>query len=412
MTRSGAGRRRTPNPEYASDDAAPRVRPRIIHDGVEVDAMSVAQLQAALTARGLDADGLRASLQHRLIDALAPRTGDKAHAHEQVAAKTGTDGADGAWVLVSVTGYDASKDTYTVQDEDDVLELPASQIRRLGGGDDLQKGERVMAIFPETTVFYRATVAKAPGRRDVALAFEGDDDVYRVALHYVLRETARLPVVAAPPPPPPNDGAPRLSGYLYFSREKRSGVRAALEADAAFMELPVKARNQRIMAKLGELWTDLSPAAQTRWKAEAPPLTKTKKKKNLAPRIAKQTPCAPLTEWGYALAPLGSHGPHHGYLPPQFPPSQVPLPALPPDIVPFLRRPREEKLDEQAERAVFDDLERRYAALWGMKRRMEDELARLKVEEAALRAAAGAVPEDEWAVFDPARDEAGALEAV
>ena len=48
----------------------------------------------------------------------------------------------------------------------------------------------------------------------------------------------------------------------------------------------------------------------------------------------------------------------------------------------------------------------------GVSRWDEDELARLRVEEAALRAAAGEVDEEGWAQFDPARDGSENLEAV
>ena len=70
----------------------------------------------------------------------------------------------------SAVAYDATSDAYAVQDEDDskIIELPASRVRRLGlpedGLDELAKGERVVAIFPETTSFYRAVVSKAPKR--------------------------------------------------------------------------------------------------------------------------------------------------------------------------------------------------------------------------------------------------------
>ena len=67
---------------------------------------------------------------------------------------------------------------------------------------------------------------------------------------------------------------------------------------------------------------------------------------------------------------------------------------------------------EAAARAAFEDADRRYSALKGIEKRLEDELARLRVEEAALRAAAGEVDEEGWAQFDPARDGGENLEAV
>ena len=127
--------------------------------------------------------------------------------HEQVAAKVSLSEENGSWILASVVKYDAMSDAYAVQDEDDqkIIELPASRIRRLGivdeSLDELQKGERVVVIFPETTSFYRAMVSKAPKRgpggspaREVVLKFEDDEDDAgrtphrRVSLRYVLRE--------------------------------------------------------------------------------------------------------------------------------------------------------------------------------------------------------------------------------
>merc|ERR1719456_1044811 len=157
-----------------------------------------------------------------LDDVDAARAGENdtgvARVHEQVAAKVSTTDENGSWILASVVRYDATSDAYAVQDEDDqkILELPASRIRRLGVPDDnldeLQKGERVVAIFPETTSFYRAMVSKAPKRgpggsppREVVLKFEDDEDDSgrtphrRVSLRYVLRER---PQAKAPRPPP------------------------------------------------------------------------------------------------------------------------------------------------------------------------------------------------------------------
>ena len=165
----------------------------------------------------------RARFEH-LDDVDAARAGENdtgvARVHEQVAAKVSTTDENGSWILASVVRYDATSDAYAVQDEDDqkILELPASRIRRLGVADDnldeLQKGERVVAIFPETTSFYRAMVSKAPKRgpggsppREVVLKFEDDEDDSgrtphrRVSLRYVLRErpqakAPRLPQTA------------------------------------------------------------------------------------------------------------------------------------------------------------------------------------------------------------------------
>ena len=58
-------------------------------------------------------------------------------------------------------------ETYDVQDEDDtskLIRLPWTHVMRLSNGTEgfFEKGARVMAIFPETTSFYRAIVSKQP----------------------------------------------------------------------------------------------------------------------------------------------------------------------------------------------------------------------------------------------------------
>ena len=186
-------------------------------------------------ATPVDEEAIVARFFEHLDDVDAARAGENdtgvARVHEQVAAKVSTTDENGSWILASVVRYDATSDAYAVQDEDDqkILELPASRIRRLGVADDnldeLQKGERVVAIFPETTSFYRAMVSKAPKRgpggsppREVVLKFEDDEDDSgrtphrRVSLRYVLRER---PQAKAPRPPPdrarrrsPEHGAP------------------------------------------------------------------------------------------------------------------------------------------------------------------------------------------------------------
>ena len=58
-------------------------------------------------------------------------------------------------------------ETYDVQDEDDtskLIRLPWNHVIRLSSGTEgfFEKGARVMAIFPETTSFYRAIISKQP----------------------------------------------------------------------------------------------------------------------------------------------------------------------------------------------------------------------------------------------------------
>ena len=174
-------------------------------------------------ATPVDEEAIVARFFEHLDDVDAARAGENdtgvARVHEQVAAKVSVDGLmNGSWILASVVRYDATSDAYAVQDEDDqkILELPASRIRRLGVADDnldeLQKGERVVAIFPETTSFYRAMVSKAPKRgpggsppREVVLKFEDDEDDSgrtphrRVSLRYVSARAAPSQGAAASP---------------------------------------------------------------------------------------------------------------------------------------------------------------------------------------------------------------------
>lgn len=173
-------------------------------------------------ATPVDEEAIVARFFEHLDDVDAARAGENdtgvARVHEQVAAKVQISDENGSWILASVVRYDATLDAYAVQDEDDqkIIELPASRIRRLGivdeSLDELQKGERVVAIFPETTSFYRAMVSKAPKRgpggspaREVVLKFEDDEDDAgrtphrRVSLRYVLRER---PQAKQPRPPP------------------------------------------------------------------------------------------------------------------------------------------------------------------------------------------------------------------
>ena len=86
---------------------------------------------------------------------------------EQVAAKVTRTDENGSWILASVQRFYADTDTYDVQDEDDtskLIRLPWTHVMRLSTGAEgcFQRGTDCMAIFPETTSFYRAKVSKAP----------------------------------------------------------------------------------------------------------------------------------------------------------------------------------------------------------------------------------------------------------
>mmetsp|Transcript_12226 Transcript_12226/g.35099 ORF Transcript_12226/g.35099 Transcript_12226/m.35099 type:complete len:314 (+) Transcript_12226:104-1045(+) len=86
---------------------------------------------------------------------------------EQVAAKVTRTDENGSWILASVQRFYPDTDTYDVQDEDDtskLIRLPWSHVMRLSTGAEgcFQKGADCMAIFPETTSFYKAKVSQNP----------------------------------------------------------------------------------------------------------------------------------------------------------------------------------------------------------------------------------------------------------
>ena len=94
---------------------------------------------------------------------VAARPGD------QVAAKITRTDENGSWILAVVQRFDPDTENYDVQDEDDtsnakILRLPWNHVMRLSNGTEglFEKHTNVMAIFPETTSFYRAIVSKPP----------------------------------------------------------------------------------------------------------------------------------------------------------------------------------------------------------------------------------------------------------
>lgn len=107
-------------------------------------------------------DGLApsAAVRKRKRSKMAARPG------EQVAAKVTRTDENGSWILASVQTFYPDTETYDVQDEDDtskLIRLPWNHVMRLStGGEGFEKGADVMAIFPETTSFYRAIVSKRP----------------------------------------------------------------------------------------------------------------------------------------------------------------------------------------------------------------------------------------------------------
>ncbi len=445
----------------------------ILSNGKEVEFMRIEALQEALEGLGLDTEGKRFNLLQRLAEALKGSSGDDPLEHEQVAAKKGEDwilasvvsydadtkvyevrdeaeaherraaatlDAAGAAGKMKVRELRNALDE--LNEETDgakpqlierlvaarrraaapapPLRLPADRVRRLGVDQDpLREGEHVLAVYPArdaegrtpddaefnaktihkmewTTTFYDAAVARKPiqARDDgcIRLVFDGEDDqIHRVSRHYVVRETP-LSVDA----PSPLVKGPQISGYQHFRRVKWEEATASIKAERPH-ETNVSAR---VTERLGEMWQRLGKRDREKYKREAPlkeDVPRKKRKKKETVRVARQTP-----------RPAGPVG----YVPPQMPEGAVPLPAVVREIAPLLGPPRSYNLDEAAARAAFEDADRRYSALKGIEKRLEDELARLRVEELALRAAAGAVDEEGWARFDPARDGSETLEAV
>jgi hypothetical protein len=68
-----------------------------------------------------------------------------------------------------------------------------------------------------------------------------------------------------------------MNPYLYFSKLKRSEVRAEVDQDEAFAELSGGKRNAEATKRLGVLWKALSEEDKRRYKDEAP-LVKCKKR--------------------------------------------------------------------------------------------------------------------------------------
>ncbi len=100
----------------------------------------------------------------------------------QVAAKVSN---SDEWILANVLSYNAETKMYQVQDEDDanrIIILPCKFVKCLRDScEDIQRGDKVFGVFPETTSFYRASVVKTPkliGRDswEVIVRFDDDDD--------------------------------------------------------------------------------------------------------------------------------------------------------------------------------------------------------------------------------------------
>ena len=128
-----------------------------------------------------------------------------------MAAKVAKSNEDGSWILGNVLEYNPVTQMYLVQDEDDVsrvISLTYDDVRRLDDSSaSLRRGDSVLAVFPETTSFYRAVVVKTPktsgsnsnnsssGNGEVVVKFEDDEDeagrnpARRVPARFVLRRS-------------------------------------------------------------------------------------------------------------------------------------------------------------------------------------------------------------------------------
>jgi len=126
---------------------------------------------------------------------------------EQVAAKIEVAGEETSWILATVVRSYPGGSEFDVADEDDpdkrIRVKGKGKIVRLGsvgqiGTNALNKGDAVLAVFPDTTSFYRGRISKPVKNRaaggDVFVQFEDDEDEsgriphHRVAARHVIAD--------------------------------------------------------------------------------------------------------------------------------------------------------------------------------------------------------------------------------
>lgn len=111
---------------------------------------------------------------------------------EQVAARVSTDGAEkDEWVVVKLIDFDKETKLFDVIDEDPGEEdksiqrkyklpksciIPFPKIGDPSSAPDFPVGSRVLALYPETTALYRATVVNLRKRKAEDYLLEFDDD--------------------------------------------------------------------------------------------------------------------------------------------------------------------------------------------------------------------------------------------
>ncbi|CAM9647860.1 unnamed protein product [Scytosiphon promiscuus] len=157
---------------------------------------------------------------------------------EQVAVRDDRE-EPGSWILARVMKYVPETHQYELKDDDDkegigMLTAPRSLVIRLEDSTKgVQKGERVLAVFPDTTSFYLGTVHRVPkpapgAERRIDVKFNDDaDDTgrtparplparYVVPLPEGFEEDDSKPAEddddEPPPPPPPAAGGGGAGG--------------------------------------------------------------------------------------------------------------------------------------------------------------------------------------------------------
>lgn len=117
--------------------------------------------------------------------------------------------ADTEWILGRVVSYDNDAGVYIISDEDPEaidkkkFSLPPAQVKAVGY-DKIQKNDKVLAVYPDTTSFYHATVTQPPRKISgsngnhpsnlfIHVQFQDDSDEFgvthekMVVLHHVMR---------------------------------------------------------------------------------------------------------------------------------------------------------------------------------------------------------------------------------
>lgn len=115
----------------------------------------------------------------------------------QVACKIVQVGMEPSWILASVMDYVQATKKYRIKDEDPTEAVSPEYLapwKNVVSLDDerevLAAGEKVLAIYPDSTIFYHATVVKGPSTHDddYTLFFDGDQSQVRMVNgHYVFR---------------------------------------------------------------------------------------------------------------------------------------------------------------------------------------------------------------------------------